>query len=116
MFFLVVSSPRPERPSAIARNRQAFWRWIGPKLKSRQALFAYPKVGRGVVTAFDVRSHEELHALLNEWAEMIPAEFQIIPLVDQVKAKAYLKKTKTKKNLGPRQRHSGTTVVPSTRG
>jgi hypothetical protein len=46
------------------------------------------------VVAFDVRSHEELHALLNEWAEMIPAEFQIITLVDQAKAKAYLKRKK----------------------
>ena len=94
MLFLVISSPRPERPSTVAPKRQAYWRWIDPKLKSRQALFAYPKVGRGVVVAFDVRSHEELHALLNEWAEMIPAEFQIIPLVDQAKAKAYLKRKK----------------------
>jgi hypothetical protein len=105
LHFLVVSSPRPERPSAVAKSRQTFWRWIDPKLKSGQALFAYPKVGRGVVVAFDVRSHEELHALLNEWAEMIPAEFQIIPLVDQAKAKAYLKKTK--KNLGPRLKPRG---------
>lgn len=92
MLFLVVSSPRPERPSAVASKRQAFWRWIEPKLKSGQALFAYPKVGRGVVTAFEVRSHEELHALLNEWAEMIPAEFEVIPLVDPAKAKRYLAK------------------------
>jgi hypothetical protein len=44
------------------------------------------------VTAHDVRSHEELHALMNEWSEMILAEFQIIPLVDPAKAKRYLKK------------------------
>jgi hypothetical protein len=37
------------------------------------------------VAAFNVRSHEELHALLNEWAEMIPAEFQVIPLIDTAK-------------------------------
>jgi hypothetical protein len=76
----------------VAASRQAYWRWIAPKLKSKKALFAHPKVGRGVAVAFDVRSHEELHALLNEWADMIPAEFQIIPLVDQAKAKKYLKK------------------------
>ena len=92
MLFLVISSPRPERPSTVAKYRQAYWRWIGPKLKSKQALFAYPKAGRGVVVAFDVRSHEELHALLNEWADIIPAEFQVIPLIDPAKAKRYLKK------------------------
>lgn len=92
MLFLVTSTPRPERPSTAVSKRQAFWHWIDPKLKSGQALFAYPKVGRGVAVAFDVRSHEELHALLNEWAEMIPAEFEVIPLVDPAKAKRYLRK------------------------
>jgi hypothetical protein len=92
MLFLVISSPRPERPSVVAPQRQAFWRWIEPKLKSGKALWAYARAGRGLVTAFDVRSHEELHALLNEWAEMIPAEFQVLPLVDPAKAKKYLKR------------------------
>jgi hypothetical protein len=94
MLFLTISSPRPDRPSTVAKDRQAFWRWIDPKLKSGQALFAYPKVGRGVAVAFEVRSHEELHALLNEWAEMIPAEFEVIPLVDPAKAKRYLARKK----------------------
>lgn len=94
MLFLVISSPRPERPSTVAGSRQAFWRWIEPKLKSKKALFAHPKVGRGVAVAFDVRSHEELHGLLNEWADMIPAEFQVIALVDQGKAKRFLKSAK----------------------
>ncbi len=95
MLFLVISSPRPERPSTVASKRQAYWRWIDPKLKSGQALFAYPKVGRGVAVAFEVRSHEELHALLNEWAEMIPAEFEVIPLIDPAKAKRYLTKKRS---------------------
>jgi hypothetical protein len=90
MLFLVISSPRPERPATVAKHRQAYWRWIEPRLRSGQALFAYPKVGRGVVTAFNVRSHEELHALLNEWADIIPAEFEVIPLVDKAAAKRYL--------------------------
>jgi hypothetical protein len=92
MLFLVISSPRPDHPSRVANNRRAYWGWIEPKLKSGQALFAYPKVGRGVVTAFDVRSHEELHALLNEWSEIIPAAFEVIPLLDVNAAKKYLKK------------------------
>jgi hypothetical protein len=95
VLFLVISSPRPERPSTVASKRQAYWRWIDPKLKSGQALFAYPKVGRGVAVAFEVRSHEELHALLNEWAEMIPAEFEVIPLIDPAKAKRYLTKKRS---------------------
>ena len=95
MLFLVISSPRPERPSSVANRRRAYWRWIDPKLKSKQALFAYPKVGRGVAVAFEVRSHEELHALLNEWADIIPAELEVIPLIDPVKAKRFLSKKKS---------------------
>ena len=94
MLFLVISSPRPERPSSVAHRREAYWRWIAPKLKSGQALFAYPKAGRGVAAAFDVRSHEELHALLNEWADMIPAEFQVVPLIDPAKARRFLARRK----------------------
>lgn len=92
MLFLVISSPRPERPTMVAPSRRAYWRWIAPKLKSKKALFAYPKAGRGVVVAFNVRSHEELHALLNEWADIIPAEFQVIPLIDPAGAKRFLAK------------------------
>lgn len=66
MLFLVTSSPRAERPSTIASRRHAFRHWMDPKFRFRKALFAYPKVGRGLVMEFDVRSHEELHALLNE--------------------------------------------------
>ena len=75
----------------MAPNRQAFWRWIAPKLKSGQALFAYPKLGRGLATVFEVKSNEELHGLLTEWAEMIPAEFDVHPLVDPAKAQRLLK-------------------------
>ena len=92
MLFLVISSPRPERPSAVASRRRAFWRWLDPKLKSGTALFAYARVGRGLVTAFDVRSHEELHALLNEWADLIPAQFEVLPLIDPARAKRFLAK------------------------
>lgn len=90
MLFLVISHPEPDRPSKVAKIRQKYWRWIEPKLKSGVALWAYPKVGRGVVTAFEVASHEELHGLLNEWAEMIPARFEVVPLIDRAKAKRFL--------------------------
>ena len=82
MLFLVVSHPRPERPSTVASHRQAFWDWIAPKLASGEALSAYPRVGRGVAVTFDLASNEALHAALTEWSEMIPATFEIFPLID----------------------------------
>jgi len=94
MLFLVISSPRPERPSAVAARRRAFWRWLEPKQKSGKALWAYARAGRGLATVLDVRSHEELHAYLNEWAEIIPAEFEVLPLIDPANAKRYLSRKK----------------------
>jgi len=37
-----------------------------------------------------VRSNEELHALLNAWADIIPAHFDLYPLIDQAAAQRYL--------------------------
>ena len=54
MLFLVISHPRPERPSEVASSRQAYWSWIEPKLASGEARSAYPRVGRGVAATFDV--------------------------------------------------------------
>jgi muconolactone delta-isomerase len=42
----------------------------------------YARVGRGAVAVFDVESNEQLHRILNEWADIIPAQFDIYPLVD----------------------------------
>ena len=92
MLFLVVSTPRPERPSTVARSRQKYWRWIAPKLRSRQCRFVYARAGRGAVALFEVQANEELHALLNEWAELIPAHFDVFPLIEPGAAQRYLKK------------------------
>jgi hypothetical protein len=94
MLFLVISTPRPERPSSVARNRQKYWRWIDPKLKSKQCHFVYARTGRGAVALFDVKSNDELHAWLNEWAEIIPAHFDIYPLIDPAAARSYLGRSK----------------------
>ncbi|HWI97644.1 MAG TPA: DUF3303 family protein [Burkholderiales bacterium] len=91
MLFLVISTPRPERPSAIAANRKKFWRWIDPKLKSKECRFVHARVGRGAVALFDVSSNEELHELLNGWAEIIPAHFDLYPLIDPAAAQRYLR-------------------------
>jgi muconolactone delta-isomerase len=82
MLFLVVSTPRPERPSELASMRQAFWPWIAKHEASGACRHVYARVGRGAVAVFDVASNEALHHILNEWADIIPAHFDTYPLVD----------------------------------
>jgi hypothetical protein len=45
------------------------------------------------VALFDVPSNEQLHQRLNEWANIIPARFEIHALIDPGAARAYLNKT-----------------------
>jgi muconolactone delta-isomerase len=80
--FLVVSTPRPERPSEQAARRQSFWPWIGEYEASGTCKHIYARVGRGAVAVFNVDGNEQLHRILNEWADIIPAEFDVYPLVD----------------------------------
>jgi hypothetical protein len=80
--FLVISNPRPERPSEQASRRQSFWPWIAQYEKAGVCKHIYARVGRGAVAVFDVESNNQLHRMLNEWADIIPAEFDVYPLVD----------------------------------
>jgi muconolactone delta-isomerase len=80
--FLVVSTPRPERPSEQAARRQTFWPWIGEYEASGVCKHIYARVGRGAAAVFDVESNDQLHRILNEWADIVPAEFDVYPLVD----------------------------------
>lgn len=80
--FLVISAPRPERPSDMASRRQSFWPWIGKYETAGICKSIYARVGRGAVAVFDVESNEVLHRILNEWADIIPAGFDVYPLVD----------------------------------
>ena len=82
MLFLVVSTPRPERPFELTTIRQSFWPWIAKHEVSGACRHVYPRVGRGVIAVFDVESNEALHQILNEWADIIPAHFDTFPLVD----------------------------------
>jgi len=50
----------------------------------------YARIGRGAVAVFDVESNEALHRILNEWADIIPAHFDIYLLVDVEAAKRML--------------------------
>jgi muconolactone delta-isomerase len=82
MLFLVVSTPRPERASEVASQRQSFWPWITRHQDTGVCKQIYPRVGRGAVAILDVGSNEELHRILNDWTDIIPAHFDTYPLVD----------------------------------
>ena len=90
MLFLVISTPVPARPSEVREQRKSFWPWVEDKLDRGIARSVFPRTGRGAVVVFDVDSHENLHRLLNEWAEAIPAEFGIYPLMEPESIKAFL--------------------------
>jgi muconolactone delta-isomerase len=90
MLFMVISTPRPEPPSKVASARRKFWIWFNPMLADGQAKWIYARPGRGAVALFDTNSHEHLHRLLGAWAELIPATFEIHPLIDAQAAQAHL--------------------------
>jgi hypothetical protein len=90
MLFLVISTPRPDHPSTLNEARTRYWDWMRPLLESGQARSVHAKVGRGAVALFDVESTTVLHRYLNEWAELVPAHHEIIPLLDEDVAKDYL--------------------------
>ena len=84
MLFLVVTTPAATRPSEARSNRQKLWEWARP-LMDRGVIkdrAMYAKVGRGAMAIFDVESNEELHRLLSQWLEFVPAEVEVCPLMD----------------------------------
>ena len=90
MLFLVVSTPRPERPSELAQTRQSFWPWIAGYEGRGICRQIYARVGRGAVAVLDVADNNALHQILNEWADIIPAHFDTYPLIDVEAAKRTL--------------------------
>ena len=90
MLFLVVSTPRPERPSELAKRRQSFWPWMARYEAQGVCRQVYARVGRGAVAILDVEDNDALHRILNEWADIIPAHFQTYPLIDAAAAKRML--------------------------
>jgi hypothetical protein len=90
MLFLVISEPRPERPSSVTAARQSYWTWIQPLIDSGEVKSVHAKVGRGAAVLFDVASNEVLHAHLNAWADIIPAHFQVHALIDPANARRFL--------------------------
>ncbi len=90
MLFLAISNPLPTRPSEVRESRRGYWPWAQDKLDRGLARFFFARVGRGAAALFEVDSNETLHRLLTEWAEMIPAEFDVYPLIDPEAAQAFL--------------------------
>lgn len=90
MLFLVISTPRPERPSTLVQDRGRYWEWINPLIQKGHVKHVYARVGRGAVALFDVESNELLHRYMNEWADIIPAHMEVLPLLDIDHAKAFL--------------------------
>ena len=82
MLFLVVSTPRPERPSDLVGARQSFWPWIAGYQARRECRHIYARAGRGAIAVFNVEDNDALHRILNEWADIIPAHFDIYPLIE----------------------------------
>ena len=92
MLFLVISTPRPERPSEWAAKRTTFWPWLATQEKKGLCKWGYARAGRGAVALLDVSSHESLHELLNQWADIIPASFEVLPLIEISASKKFLAK------------------------
>ena len=92
MLFAVISEPRPEPPSQAAPNRQRYWIWVEPLIKTGTVKHIYARTGRGALAIFDVDSNETLHRLIAEWSEIIPARFDIYPLIDAQAAQQFLAK------------------------
>ena len=82
MLFLVISTPRPERPSDLVGRRQSFWPWITGYQARGVCRHIFARAGRGAVAVFDVEDNEILHRILNEWADIIPAQFDTYPLIE----------------------------------
>ncbi|KOF54602.1 hypothetical protein AD428_05560 [Achromobacter sp. DMS1] len=77
MLFLVISSPRPERPSSMRPGQKAYWDWLNGLEAAGVVRHVWNKVGRGAIVVLEVDSHEKLHVLLNQWAEHVPASFEV---------------------------------------
>lgn len=90
MLFLVISTPRAERPSEVAATRQTFWPWIAKYQAGGTCRHIYARVGRGAAAIFDVPDNDTLHRILGEWSEIVPAQFDTYPLVDGAAAQALL--------------------------
>ena len=97
MLYLVITTPLPGKPSEAQSDRQELWKWAAPLMDKGiiRDRCMYAKVGRGGMALFDVSSNEELHGYLSQWLEFVPAEMQVIPLMDSQAMRDYLASSTT---------------------
>ena len=81
MLFLVISTPRADSPSSVRDRQKAYWVWLNKLIADGTVKHVWTKTGRGAVTVVDVPSHESLHNFVNQWSELVPATFEVTPLV-----------------------------------
>jgi len=88
---LVISTPYPSKPKDVKNARLEFWSWVKDLESENKVVCLYPRVGRGAAAIFDVPSNDELHKIITQWLNLIPAKFDIYPLVTPSEAKQLLK-------------------------
>lgn len=91
MFYLVISNPRPSKPVQVKKERLKFRSWVKELESIKKIVNFFPRVGRGSVVIFAISSNDELHALLTEWTNIIPAGFDIYPLASPIESERLLK-------------------------
>lgn len=82
MLFLVLSTPRVERPEEAAPLRRAFRTWMEEQRSRNVVRSWHLLVPRGVAAVVDVASNEALFRFLTAWADRVPASFDVRALVD----------------------------------
>jgi hypothetical protein len=81
MHFLVISTPAATKPSGMRGGQTQWWDWVNALIADGSAAHVYTKLGRGAVIIFDVDKPEAVHKYVNQWNELVPATFEIIPLL-----------------------------------
>jgi hypothetical protein len=81
MHFLVISTPAATKPSGMRGGQTQWWDWVNALIADGSAAHVYTKLGRGAVIIFDVDGPEAVHKYVNQWNELVPATFEIIPLL-----------------------------------
>ena len=81
MHYLVISTPAPVKPSDVRATQKKWWDWVNALIDDGTAKHVYTKLGRGAVIIFDVKGPEVVHKLVNQWNELVPATFEVEPLL-----------------------------------
>ena len=91
MLYLVVVTPHPSKPKDVKAARLEVTAWIKDLKSENKVVCFYPRVGRGAAIIFDVSSNDELHKLLTQFLNIIPATFDIYPLATPSEAEKLLR-------------------------